>query len=269
MKSCIVFLCCTAALGAYAGLGMNGPITLVDAAGESRYEHLEMHDIIGDVDGVELIGFRECRYESRGYFQSAAPSWIAADTNVTSRPYQILAGGRHEFLYPFGLGFSLVTPTDTNRLFAVCTERKESSCKGRFGNLDPKGLYRRVMVDASSGLAYKACDCGKFDDGSDDRVMVSFYSNETGAVKVWYEVVSGSLNEILAKGWVSGRIEGAQLKEVEKSLVHGGGDVKIQLTVRDVRNRPANVEAKSMSWLHVTIQRENSEVSVGTMLKCL
>lgn len=269
MKSCIVFLCCTAALGAYAGLRMNGPITLVDAAGESRYEHLEMHDIIGDVDGVELIGFREGRYESRGYFRSATPSWIVAGANVTSRPYQILAGGRHEFRRPFGLNFCLVTPTDTNRLFVVGTERKANLCLGRFGDLNPEGLYRRVMVDAASELAYRACCCSKFDDGSDDRVMVSVYSNETGAVKVWHEVVSGSLNEILAKGWVSGRIEGAQLKEVEKSLVHGGGDVKIQLTVRDVRNRPANVEAKSISWLHVTIQRGNSEVSVGTMLKCL
>ena len=248
---------------------MNGPITLVDAAGESRYEHLEMHDIIGDVDGVELIGFREGRYESRGYFRSATPSWIAADANVTSRPYQILAGGQHEFLYPFGLGFSLVTPTDTNRLFVVCTERKESSCKGRFGNLDPKGLYRRVMVDASSGLAYKACDRGKFDDGSDDRVTVSFYSNETGTVKVWYEVISGSQNEILAKGWAAGRIECAQLKDVATASVQGGGDIEIQLTVHDVRNLPPNVEVTSMSWLHVTIKRRNSEVSVGTMLKWL
>lgn len=266
MKRIVTFIGCILTVSGFAGLRMSGPIKVVDAVGEECYEYVEVCNIVGEVDCVEIIGCKDGKCVSRGYVGSATPKWGVTCTNAITRPYQVFRGGGHEFRCWNGVILSPMMLSETNRLLLVTAESKASFVEENAVGTDGIGLYRRIMVDPMSGLEYKESSLGSFDDESGDSVLVSFYSNDNGNVKVWYEVVS-SLNVVLAKGWLIGRIEGSLVLDSTKASLCGDDTVKIQVMPLAVKNLPVGFNGKGMTWLHVAIRRGNALATVGSMVK--
>ena len=74
-KSAVVVACCTFGLTILAGTRIEGPVSLVDATGESRYEYVLVTDIVGKVDCLEVVGCKASGiYETRRYLDSAMSS---------------------------------------------------------------------------------------------------------------------------------------------------------------------------------------------------
>lgn len=265
MKGMIVLLYAAFAANVFAGLRIPGPIKLIDAEGEWWYEDIEIHDIIGDVDGVEIIGHKDGKSVSRGYSESATPQWEVVSTNIVSRPYQVLECGAYMVTSRCDVTISL-SLSGTNQLLIVGSRHKPNCKEDLARGLDCKGRYWKFMTDSSSGLAYKGSQGDRFDDGSGESVVVSFYSNDTGAVKAWYEVV-GLKNANLSKGWVTAVIDGERITGVSKSSVCGEDVVEVQLTSRMVQKQVSNPGDKRMSWLQVGFKKRDAFVSVGMMMK--
>lgn len=266
MKRMAVLLCCVGVMSAWAGLKVPGPIQVVDAGGKCRYDYAEVHDIIGEVDAVEIIGRRDGISESRGYVCSASPAWVLPLTNGVQRSYRILADGQYELKSRHGISVSLIkcSPDEDGRL-AVVADGDQSLQPGPLNGLHADDAYARIMMDSSSELQYRSSGSSKFDDGSGDSVLVSFYSNNTGLVKVWYELVD-SANVVLAKGWVSGRIDGGCL--VDRTVVSLYGEKpEVDIYPREVNSTLKSFDCKDIAWLHVNIKRGNASASFGEMIK--
>ena len=57
-KYIVVVTCCALELVCCAGVRITAPVTVIDADGVRQYEHVEVHEIVGAIDCVEIIGHK-------------------------------------------------------------------------------------------------------------------------------------------------------------------------------------------------------------------
>lgn len=267
MKLIAVWLCCFGTMSVLAGLRFPGPVYVVDGVGMCRYDYVELHNIIGEVDAIEIIGSRDGVRESRGYVRSASPDWVLPMTNGVQRPYRLLADDKFDFKSCSGIGVSLSKCSlDGDRLLTVISNRVSPIKQGGADGLHGEVAYAKAIVDGASGLVCRSSEAAEFDDGSGVSAMVSFYDNGQGQVKVWYEVVD-SVKAIIGKGWVSGRIVGSRLLDKSESSLHGEKKIEVTLNPREVKNTLQSFERRDIVWLHVAIKYGDAIASVGNMIK--
>ena len=266
MRNIALFIGCAILASGFAAVRVPGPIKIVDADGDRSYEYVEIHDIVGEIGGIVIIGAVGGNQESRGYVGSAFPKWIEAGTNAVTRPYTILKRNRYELNHRHGINLAMIAISDTNKILVVAKDSKDNQLQGNIGDVSGKELYHHIMVDATSGLEYRGCCGDEFDDGSGDSALFSFYFNSNGLIKVWYEVVDAQ-GAVLAKGWFRGRLDGHSVVDRDEATIYGGEAVEILPTPIPVKNTLERFACNDIAWLHVAARRKNAVATAGIMVK--
>ena len=220
-----------------AGTSIEGPIGVVDACGMTEYESVVVDYIVGELDCIEVIGRKaaEGGDEIRRYIDSAMPKFVIACTNEIARYCNVLKGTNFQLKQRNGLEFSLKSISGKKRVLVVSESGEKAGCGLLANGKEPADWHSTTLLDAASGLRYigsnnKSCDCYG---GSSDSTRVSFYANEAGAVKIWYEVVDASYC-VKVKGWLYGMIKGDGLVEKESKVVSGDDGFTTHVEVRQI-----------------------------------
>lgn len=265
-KSAVVVACCTFGLTILAGTRIEGPVSLVDATGESRYEYVLVNDIVGKVDCLEVVGCKASGiYETRRYLDSAMPKSVVSGTNIVAVSYQILQGGKFRLDHCHGLDVSLASITETNCVLVVGIDGDKAACGHSTCVAHPAGWHSWALVDDDSGLSFvgnsnKRCN---FYTGCLDSMRVSFYANEAGAMKIWYEVVDAS-HCVKVRGWIQGMITGRSFVEKESKVVSGDDGFKPHVEVRQIPAPNEKVEAKT--WVGFAVCKGDMSSSYATIM---
>ena len=262
-KYIVVVTCCALGLMCSAGVRIPGPVTVVDADGGRQYEQVEVHEIVGVIDCVEVIGRKiDGGCERRGYVGSSSARWAVSCTNAVSRPYQDFCGSKCRVNNLPGLDLVWAKVSDTNQVLVVGNGGANKQDDKSLRDPDVVDWEERILVEKETGLNYRQSQCAEFDDGSNDVMLVSLYADEKGAIKIWYEVVDES-RVILAKGWCHGTVADGRIVGQREASVMRCDDLRI--VVAPIKGT-LNASRNNKVWLHFAAKKGNATADVGFML---
>ena len=262
-KSIVAATCCALELVCCAGVRITGPVTVIDADGVRQYEHVEVHEIVGAIDCVEIIGRKsDGGCESRGYVDSSSARWVASSTNVVSRPYREFSEGKCDLPNLAGLSLRVSAVSDTNKVLVVGSSCVKKPDGKNAVDSDMADWRQLILVDKETGLGFSQSAGGEFDDGSNDMLLASLYANANGAVKIWYVVVDAAW-KTKAKGWFSAVVENGKVLGKQETSVMRSDDLRIVFKPIECR---AKTSRRHKAWLHFAVKRGQAEAYVGLVL---
>lgn len=262
-KFALVITCIAAGCYSLAGMRINGPVGVLDAEGESKYHYIDIHDIVGEVDCIQLVGCKSNGlYEIRRYLKSADPKCIMTFTNITARTYETMTRGEYCLRHRHGLDVSLMALSETNRVLVVAKNGETAGEANQADAVDAIDWHSNNIIDNESGLSYWDSCRSSFIDGSTDSLLVSLYASDAGAVKIWYEVVDVK-NTIKAKGWVSGVVKDDNIVEQKEYVVLGSGGIRTFVMLNTIPS--LSISHKNRIWLAFGVQVGGARSNLATL----
>lgn len=239
-RLCMPYIACflTALWVGMGAIGENFSITngvsVLDALGERTYEELDVRELIGPTNYIEVVGYdKQGKAESAGYMKLSTPHWKEYMGVPKSRHVRLLP--LHKMRGQVGGGVSLRTVS----LF-FCGQRK--TLVQIDGDDSPTNSFRCLTRRDAIGddmcvVGASQAELEGLDDNGGSIVRTTLYMQESGIIKLWYEILDRE-SVVVEKGCVSARTLEKGLCNVESKVVVGAGLVKLSL---DCMVTPANV----------------------------
>ena len=243
----------------YSGIRLQRSVSIVDDVGIVKYMDLEVHEIVGAIDGVEIIGYRgDGMRESRGYVYSAAPRWVSVVTNNVFRPYVVKPRREWQLKRSGVVNISTIMLSETNSMMVVAKSVANKMDEACIYGEAVADWYSQIMVDKDTGYGFALSGRIKFEGGSNDSLAASLYKGEGGNVKVWYEVVDPG-NKVRNKGWISGSVDknGGAVEVKKKHVLLGSDDINCSLSAIKISAKDGKM------WLSFTVCKGADEAHLG------
>ena len=200
-------------------------VSVLDALGERTYEELDVRELIGPTNYIEVVGYdKQGKAESAGYFKLSTPHWKECVGVPKSRNVRVLPLNKMRGQVVGGVSLRTVSVAfGGQRKTLVQIDGDDSPtnsfrCLGRRDAVGDDMCVVGASQDVLMGL----------DENGGSIVRTTLYMQGADIVKLWYEILNHE-NAVVEKGCVSARMQEKGLGAADIRVVMGTGLAKPSL----------------------------------------
>ena len=200
-------------------------VSVLDALGERTYEGLDVRELIGPTNYIEVVGYdKQGEAESAGYSGCATPHWKECIGVPKSRRVCVLP--LHKMTGQAGGGANVHT-------VSLASGGQKKTFVQIDGNDSPaNSVGCQTRRDAIGGEMYgvgaSQAVLEGLDENSGSLVRTTLYTQGSDVVKLWYEILNRD-NAAVEKGYVSAKMYEKGLCDADVKVVVGKGLAKPSL----------------------------------------